>query len=264
MEIMDHDALLHLVPGPNTRDILSSLLRLVDSIVVTCNAEEDAAASASASTPWSLALHNPNMTKTSILVRPDWTGVACMLDWSGTIVVPLGYGMARVKALLDELPHTEELQRHALLEFQAAATTTLVSSSTMTSTAAAAPTADVLLQAQAVGHYLTYADIAIDNNADKQDHVRRCFETMQLRVLDCHMWLWEIQHFGLGFAAAPNRKAEPETSPVLNPGHKRTRSGTYIDAEPWGAKSAQNRLDQDQVDGTVPDHATGHHCLLSE
>lgn len=251
MELMDDEALLNLGPGPDMREILSSLLPLVDRLVATCNAEENVAASAFS--PWSLAMLNPNLTTTNILVTPDWTGLACVLDWSGTSIVTLGSGMARVQALLDDLPYTEEHQRQALLAFQAAAAATTLRSYSISTPA---PTADVLLQAQAVGHYLTYADIANKNNADEQDH----FETMQRRVSGCYLLLWETQHFGLGFAETPNprvlaiegSKAETETTLVLNMGHKRTRSGTYIDAETWGAKSAQNGLDQDQMDGTVP------------
>jgi hypothetical protein len=237
--MMDDDALLDLSPACDTREILSSLMSLVDILVAhNVNTDEDEAPAAS---PWPLALHNPNLTTKSILVTPDRTGVACVLDWRATSIVPLYVGMARVQTLLGELPHTQELQRHALLELQAAAA--------LASGPTAAPTADLLMQAQIVGHVLGYANIAVgedgadtDNYRDHdrhRHHVRRCFEAMQRRVWECHLLLWEIHHFGLGFAETPKPrvraieggKAETKPGLVLNTAHKRTRSGTCIDAQ---------------------------------
>ena len=220
---MDDSNLLDLYPTPDTREILSSLRSILDKL---------AAHEASATSPWPHAiLNNPNLTKKSILVKPDLTGVACVLDWRGLSIQPMCVGMAHLQTLLCELPHNDELQRQVILDFQDAADALAPCSEPV-------PTTKVLLQAQALGHVLEYNDIAaVHHHKCHRHHRRLCCQAMQRRLSECCLLLWERRHFGLKFGATPkppvqaieDGKAETESGDTLNPGLKRTRSSACID-----------------------------------
>jgi hypothetical protein len=151
---------------------------------------------------WPLAFENPNLTHSSILIKPDLTGVACILDWRNLSYVPLGLGLSRVRALLgamvvdeededgkgrwrDFSENTEELLRHALFELQAAFPCLTV--------AATIETRRKLLCVLELGHLLDYAD-AVQKDGTIDTDAKGSFQKMQALVADCRLSTWESGH----------------------------------------------------------------------
>ncbi|KAL2273615.1 hypothetical protein FJTKL_04191 [Diaporthe vaccinii] len=143
---------------------------------------------------WPLGFENPNLTHSSILIKQDLTGIACILDWRNTSYVPFGVGLARVRALLGEVlddgskfsgwwydfsENALELHRLAILQLQAARPCLM-------------NIRRKLLHAQELGHLLDYANTYQMNgpDGDKED----CFEKMQALVADCRLCKWEDEH----------------------------------------------------------------------
>jgi hypothetical protein len=148
---------------------------------------------------WPVALENPNLTHSSILIKPDLTGIACILDWRDLSYVPFGFGLSRVRALLgtmvanedgvgswcDLSENTQELLRHALFELQAALP-------------CLTPEATIemrrkLLCVWEVGHLLDYTD-AVHKDGTSDSGSKDNFQKMQTLVADCCHLMWESEH----------------------------------------------------------------------
>lgn len=127
--------------------------------------------------------------------------------------------MGSAQLLLSELKQTDDLQRRVFLE--------LTNKNAALSPAYEKALLGKLIDAQAVSHLSESVEIAEDANVD-DDKVERCFKPMQKTMSGRRLFLYECEHWGLGFGGQLARASKGEGR---QRGWKRTASNAFEDAE---------------------------------